>query len=93
MGSAPNWDPNPLDNTEPALSAVAITPSDSAIFTHITRWVYVGSGGDMTVTMGDKAANQVLLKAVPVGSFLRIGITQILDTGTAGGAGDYTVFW
>ncbi len=91
MGRAPNWDPNPLDNTEPALSAAAITPSDSAVFTHITRWVYVGATGDMTVKMGD--GQTVLLKAVPVGSFLRIGISQILDTGTTGGAGDYTVFW
>jgi len=70
----------------PATRALAITPSDGADLTWITRAIYVGVSGDVKVDMGDKdtVSGQgvgIVFKAVPVG-LLHIRARRVYATGT-----------
>lgn len=72
----------PLAQLAPASSAngFAITPSDSNQLANVTREVYVGVTGDLTVIFsGDSSA--VLMKAVPVGRY-PWSLKQVKSTGT-----------
>lgn len=66
----------------PSDQMVAVTPSDSADLTFVTRGVYVGVAGDLTVTPAYGASASVLFKAVPAGSLLPIRVSRIWATGT-----------
>jgi hypothetical protein len=77
---------DPFVNTQggiqsPTRSSFAITPSDTAELPFVTRAVYVGATGDITVRLADDTA-QVTLKAVPVGTMLPVRARQIYATGT-----------
>ena len=61
------------------LSAVAITPSDSATFAQ-TRAIYVGGAGNIAVTMAD--GTSVTLNALAVGVVHLFSVKQIKATGT-----------
>lgn len=62
-----------------AHGAVAVTPSDSATIP-ITRAIYVGGTGNITVRMADGQDN-ILFTAVPVGIF-PIQVDKVYNTGT-----------
>lgn len=68
------------DQGDPATDAFAITPSDVAEFTYVTRAIYVGGTGNITVIMQD--GTQVLFAAVPTGYVLPVKVRQVLATGT-----------
>ena len=61
-----------------AHKSASITPSDVTMF-EVTRALYVGGAGDLTVTMAD--GNSQLFTAVPVGVF-PIQVTAVKATGT-----------
>jgi hypothetical protein len=65
----------------PADNAVAVTPNDSTDLTYVTRCVYVGGAGNVTVTMAGGGSN-VAYVAVPAGTFMPIRVSRILSTGT-----------
>jgi hypothetical protein len=68
--------------SEPAVNAVAVTPDDNNDLADVTRFLYVGGTGDVTVNMlGTGSAIQ--LKAVPVGTLLPIWVTRVKATGTS----------
>jgi len=68
----------------PYKNAFAITPSDTVALAEVTRAIYVGVAGDITMQLqGDSAA--VLFKAVPVGTVLPVRATLVKATGTAAG--------
>lgn len=67
------------DATAPAHGAVVVTPSDVTEFP-ITRSIYVGVAGNLTVRMADGQDN-FLFTAVPVG-VLPIQVDKIYNTGT-----------
>lgn len=67
------------DSTAPAHGAVVITPNDSTVI-QITRSIYVGATGNLTVRMADGNDN-VLFAAVPVGVF-PIQVDKVYSTGT-----------
>lgn len=71
------------NSTAPAHGAVAITPNDSTTFP-VTRAVYVGATGNLTVRMADGQDN-VLFSNVPVG-VLPIQVDKIYTTGTGASA-------
>jgi hypothetical protein len=56
----------------------AVTPSDSADLANVTRAVYVGGAGDLTVI--NAAGTTVTFKAVPVGTLLPIRVGRIKAT-------------
>lgn len=65
--------------TVSAHTAVAVTPSDSTIIP-VTRAIYVGATGNITVRMADGGDN-ILFANVPVG-ILSIQVDKIYSTGT-----------
>lgn len=68
-------------NAGSARQGVAITPNDGAEMAYITRGIYVGGAGDVTVVFAD-VAGSVTLKAVPGGTVLPISVRQVMATGT-----------
>lgn len=77
--------PNPnrylgADAAAPAGSAEAVTPHDVNELTYITRGLYIGVGGDVTVVM--YTGETVLHSNVPGGSILPLAVKQVKSTGT-----------
>jgi len=65
--------------TSPPEHAAAITPADQPL-AHVTRAVYVGTGGDLAVKMAGGAV--VTLANVASGSLLPIRVERVLASGT-----------
>lgn len=63
--------------------AQAVTPSDSTPLPDVTRYVYVGGTGNLTVIFADDASQTpVTFTAVPTGALLPIAVSQVKATGT-----------
>jgi hypothetical protein len=60
--------------------AAAVTPNDGADLTNVTRGIYVGGSGDLSVVTPD--GDSVTFKAVPVGTFAAIRVARVMATGT-----------
>jgi hypothetical protein len=65
----------------PPRNSFAIVPSDTTELPFVTRAVYVGAAGDITLRLTDDTGS-VTLKAVPVGTMLPVRARQIYATGT-----------
>jgi hypothetical protein len=65
---------------DPARGGAAVVPTDGLDLAQVTRAVYVGGAGNLTVRMADGAA--LTFTAVPVGSLLPIRVDQVQATGT-----------
>lgn len=77
----------PHNLQDPALSAVSdIVPSDTEYLERPIRGLFVGSEGDVHVTMFDGSVGK--FPAVQAGAFLPIVAIRILETGTT--AGNFT---
>jgi len=68
--------------TSPPEHAVEILPADLEL-AHVTRALYVGVGGDLTVQMRD--GGHATLLNVPAGSLLPLRVRRVLPASTAGG--------
>jgi hypothetical protein len=66
--------------TSPAQDAAAVTPGAAAL-SDVTKGVYVGTSGNLVVTM--MGGGDVTFSSVPAGSVLPIRVTHILGTSTA----------
>jgi hypothetical protein len=64
----------------PAIHAAAVTPSDSNDLASNTRGIYVGTGGDVKVTMA--GGQQVTFKNLTGGMIHPICAVRIWSTGT-----------
>lgn len=64
----------------PASNAAALTPSDSTDLANVTRAVYVGTGGDLKVTM--RGGQTVTYKNLPQGITKPIRVARVWATGT-----------
>lgn len=74
MAKAPLYSPGP--SPEP----FAVTPSDTVNFDTESRFLYVGTGGDVTIyTRGGVA---VLYKAVPTGGYVWASCIRVNSTAT-----------
>lgn len=69
--------------TSPPERAVAIAPDDDTPLTHVTRALFVGTGGDVAVVM--TGSGSVILANVPSGTLLPIRVERVLATGTSAG--------
>lgn len=75
---------------EPSSDAVAVTPADADLANTPTRGLYVGTTGNMKVTMYggiDKDGNAVTGQAVtfntiPAGAILPLRVVRVWSTGT-----------
>ena len=66
--------------SDPASNAVLVSPNDSTDLTYVTRAVYVGTTGNMKVTMQDSGT--VLFTGIAAGTTLPIRVTRIWSTTT-----------
>ena len=72
---------NPVDTAYS--DAVAITPSDSAVYAPPLRALYIGSiGGGTTLTVVTAGGSTVEFVAVVAGMFIPLNVAQVKATGT-----------
>ncbi|MBB4053780.1 hypothetical protein GGR20_003442 [Devosia subaequoris] len=64
----------------PASSGFAIIPDDSADLPHVTRAVYIGTAGNLAVTLA--SGDQVTLVNLPSATLLPVRIARVEATGT-----------
>jgi hypothetical protein len=67
----------------PARCAVAVAPSDTVSLPQVTRALYVGEGGSVSVQMVDGLV--ATFRNVPTGSILPIRVSKIRATDTTAG--------
>lgn len=68
----------------PARGAAAVVPDDDAELAYMTRALYVGGAGDVSVRMAD--GQEVIFFNVPGGSVLPIRVVKVLAAGTTAGS-------
>jgi hypothetical protein len=80
--------PQVADNT-PAAEGEAITDATDVTLTNPARGLYVGTGGDISVTLIADPDEELVFKNVPSGALLPLGVKKILgNTGTSHTATD-----
>lgn len=68
----------------PARCAVAVIPSDTEALPRITRALYVGEGGSVSVEMVDGPV--AVFRNLPAGALLPVRVSKVRATGTTAGA-------
>lgn len=66
----------------PADQAVAVTPSDATVLTP-TRALYVGTAGNIVVTMAGPDQNDVTFNNIPSGAILPVSVSKVKAATTA----------
>lgn len=66
----------------PAQFCFEITPSDTQELQVVTKAVYIGQGGDVTLLAIDNASD-VTFRNVPTGAILDVRVSAIRATGTS----------
>jgi hypothetical protein len=66
--------------TSPPENAAEIVPDDAADLPHVTRALYVGTGGDVALRMAGGA--EVILRGVAGGSLIPLRVDRVRATGT-----------
>lgn len=70
----------PTTPISPARSAISAIPSDTTALPHVSRALFIGQGGDLSVEMAD--GDIVTFEGVPGGSLLPVRVGRINSTGT-----------
>ncbi len=70
--------PSLLDS--PASRAVAVTPSDSTNLTEVSRGLWIGGGGSISVVM--LGGGTVSFTGIAAGTLLPIRVSRVNQTGT-----------
>jgi len=65
----------------PAFDAFAITPSDANDILEVTRALYIGGGGNITLIT--KGGTQTTFAGVSAGAILPIRTSRVMATGTS----------
>lgn len=68
----------------PAQRCFAIAPSDQSELPQVTKAIYIGTAGDITLRMVDASAD-VTFANVPAGMILDLRVRAIKATGTTAG--------
>lgn len=68
--------------SEPAVQAVAVTPSDATDLTGV-RGLYVGGAGDLAVRLVGAPTTTVTISTVAAGTLLPIRVTRVMAATTA----------
>jgi hypothetical protein len=75
--------------TSPAIDGNMVVPSDSGDLAHVTRALYVGTGGQIAAQL--VSGSTITLSAVPAGTLLPLRVRRVMATGTS--AGDLVALW
>ena len=70
----------PVTLTSPATNAISLTPSDTTPLGTVSRAIYVGVAGDLSVEM--QSGQIVVFQGVQSGSILAIRALKLRQTGT-----------
>lgn len=70
----------PSTLTSPATHAIAITPNDTALLPVVTRAIYAGQTGDVSVEM--QSGQIVTFENIQAGSILAIRALKVRQTGS-----------
>ncbi len=73
----------PVTLTSPATNAISLTPSDTAPLDTVSRAIYVGVAGDLSVEM--QSGQIVLFQGIQSGSILAIRALKVRQTSTTAG--------
>lgn len=80
MAAAVDRFPGAEDLLSPADHAGAVTPSDTAQLAFVTKRLWVGGAGNVTlITVGGETVEYA---SVPAGTYLRVRAAQVKATGT-----------
>jgi hypothetical protein len=79
-----NFSAFPTTPISPARSASTVVPNDTGDLPHISRALYIGQTGALTVEMAD--GDEVTFEGVPAGSMLPIRVAKVKATGTTAAA-------
>ena len=71
--------------TAPSSNCFSIAPSDTQELSAVTKAIYVGEGGDITLRSA-KGTADVVFRNVPAGYVLDVRTSQIRETGTTASA-------
>jgi len=71
----------PETEWSPATSSVAVTPNDSEELAYLTRALYIGVGGNLSVKLRDDST-AVVFVGVAEGTVLPLQVKQVMATGT-----------
>jgi hypothetical protein len=80
MPAANKFDNRRTELNSPARRAVAVTPSDSSQLPFVTRWLYIGTAGDLAIVTDE--GDTVILRNVPAGTWQYLMVRQVRATGT-----------
>ncbi len=72
---------NEWKEQRPYRDAASITPNDSADLPDLSRGIFVGTGGALTVRLLDASAD-VVFANIPNGTLLPISVRRVMVTGT-----------
>jgi len=72
--------PGAEDLLSPALNALEVTPSDSAPLPFVSKRLWVGGAGNVTLTT--VGGQTVEYANVPAGAYLNVRADQVMATGT-----------
>jgi len=75
--------------TSPAIAAQEIIPADGRELDYVSRALYVGSGGDLSVE--SSRGDVVTFRNVPSGAFLPIRVRRVRNSDTT--ASDIVSLW
>jgi hypothetical protein len=70
------------ENTAPAITFAAVTPADADLPKYPTRALYIGNGGNVSVTDGGATPSTVTFFNVPAGTVLPVQVTRVNTTST-----------
>lgn len=74
----------PTTPISPARSAATVVPNDAGDLAQVSRAIYIGQGGSLSVEMAD--GDTVVFEGVPTGSLLPIRAKKVNATGTTAAA-------
>lgn len=81
MAAEDTWGVGNDDISAPARYAAAVTPNDSTDLPYVTKALYIGGTGNISIdTVGGDAA--VSFVDVPTGAILPIRVSRVRNTGT-----------
>jgi len=81
MSAVDTFKQQPETEWSPATSSVSVTPSDSEELAYLTRALYVGVGGNLSVKLRDDSA-AVVFVGVAEGTILPLQVKQVMATDT-----------
>lgn len=73
-----------VSSMTPAENCFSVTPDDNQELPYLTKAIYIGSGGDLVLLVGNSETPVTFRNTVP-GSVLDVRVRAVMSTGTTAG--------